>query len=74
MSTYTLKSWWQNRREAARCFNLREELWLLLYGKGDEEITVQRAIDFEKYQHPGESESWYLEKIIYDLRKRFSAY
>lgn len=75
MTTHTIQSWWQQYREAVRCSNLREELRLLLYGAtGDEEGTAQRLIDVEKSSHPGESESWYLEKVIYNLRRRFSAY
>lgn len=77
-STYTFQRWWQNRREANRRSNLREELWLLLYSEaGNEKARAQRLIDLEKCIrciHPGKSESWYLKKVIYDLRKRFSAY
>lgn len=74
MSTHTIQSWWQQYREAVRCSNLREELRLLYGGTGDKEATAQRLINLEKYIHPGESESWYLEKVIYNLRRRFSAY
>ncbi|GAB4540964.1 MAG: hypothetical protein Tsb0014_32560 [Pleurocapsa sp.] len=73
MSTHTLKSWWQNRREAARCSKLQEELRLMLYGAtGNEEAQIQKLVNCEKYRHPGKSESWYLDKIIYSLR-RFAA-
>ena len=75
MSTHTIQSWWQQYRETIRCSNLREELRLLLYGgTGDEEATAKRLIDVERSRHPGESESWYLDKVIYNLRKKFSAY
>ena len=75
MSTHTIQSWWQNHREKTRCSNLREELRLLLYGgTGDEEVMAQRLIDVEKSIHPGQLESWYLDKVIYNLRRRFSAY
>ena len=74
MATHALKNWWQNRREAAKCSELREELRLLLYGgSGDEEGTARRLIEYEKYRYPGQSESWYLDKVIYGLRRRFSA-
>ncbi len=67
-----LKSWWQQYRESVECSRLRQELRLLLYGEaGNEEDIAKKLIDFEKYAHPGELESWYLEKVIYDLRKRF---
>ena len=75
MSTHTIQTWWQQYREAVRCSNLREELRLLLYGgSGNEEATVQKLIDVEKSIHPGQLESWYLDKVIYNLRRQFSAY
>ena len=75
MSTNTIHSWWQQYREAVRCSNLREELRLLLYGgTGNEEATAQKLINVEKSIHPGELESWYLEKVIYNLRRQISAY
>lgn len=75
MTTNTVQNWWQNRREQARCSNLREELRLLLYGgTGNEESIAKKLIDVEKSIHPGQLESWYLDKVIYNLRRRFSAY
>ena len=66
------KSWWQQYRESIECSRLREELRLLLYGEaGNEEDIAKKLINFERYTHPGELESWYLKKVIYDLRKRF---
>ena len=45
----------------------------MLYGAtGNEEAQIQKLVNFEKYKHPGKSESWYLEKVIYSLR-RFAA-
>ena len=70
----TFQDRWQQYREASKCFNLRRELWLLLYGKGNEEALARMLIKAEKCIHPGELESWYLEKVIYKLRKRFTAY
>ena len=57
-------SWWQQYREAVRCSHLRQELWLLLYGQSDELKKFDRLIDRDKYEHPGELESWYLERAI----------
>ena len=75
MSTQTIQSWWQQYREIIKCYNLREELRLLLYGAaGHEEATTQRLIDIERLKYPGKLESWYLDKIIYSLRKKLSAY
>lgn len=72
---HTIQNWWQQYRETIRCSNLREELRLLLYGgTGDEEAIAKKLVDVEKSLHPGQLESWYLDKVIYNLRRRFSAY
>ena len=39
---------------------------ILLHGQYD---TAQRLINLEKKLHSGQSESWYLDKVIYDLRR-----
>lgn len=31
--------------------------------------VAERLIRLEKLQHPGKSERWYLEKVIYDLQR-----
>lgn len=69
-----IQGWWQQYREAARCSNLRRELWLMLYGKGNEEELAETLVKSEKYAHPGKRESWYLERVIYNLRRRFTGY
>ena len=58
--------WYQNYREATTRSQLRRELLTLVHGQED---TAQRLIDLEKTKHPGHSESWYLDKVIYDLRR-----
>lgn len=69
MSRQNLKSWWQQYRESVKCSCLREELWLLLYGEaGNEEDIAKKLIDFEKYTHPGELESWYLAGLFHSRR------
>ncbi len=74
MVVKTIRDWWQQYREANRCSNLREELRLLLYGEGNEEELAKILIGSEKYAHPGRPESWYIEQVIYKLRKGFTAY
>lgn len=64
MISRDFQSWWQQYHEAVRCSNLRQELWLLFHGKGDELKKIDRLIEQEKYEHPGELESWYLERAI----------
>ena len=74
MSIYLNKNWWQNCFQATKCLILRWEIWLIVYEESDEIATnkIDRLVEREKYRYPGKSELWYLEKIIYDLRKRIS--
>ena len=48
----TIQGCWQQYREATKCSNLRRELWLLLYGEGNEEALAQMLIKIEKCIHP----------------------
>jgi hypothetical protein len=66
MTTKILNKWWQKYREANRSNQLHHELMILLHGQSD---TAQRLIDLEQIKHPGKSKSWYLDKVIYDLRR-----
>ena len=66
MTTNILNKWWQGHRETCRCEQLDRELMMLLPGKDD---TAQKLINLEKNLHPGQLESWYLDKVIYDLRR-----
>ncbi|WP_041619480.1 hypothetical protein [Stanieria cyanosphaera] len=66
MNTNTSKSWWQQYREAVRRSRLHQELLMLLHGQQDQ---AQRLINLEKSKNPGHLETWYLNKVIYDLRK-----
>ena len=66
MKTNILNKWWQGYRESDRSNKLHHELMILLHGQSD---TAQRLIDLEKIKHPGQSESWYLDKVIYDLKR-----
>lgn len=70
MSIYTFKTWWQQRCETAKCLALREELRLLLDDRtGNEEAIAKKLIDLEKSIHPGQSESWYIDRVIYNLSR-----
>jgi len=66
MTTNILSKLWQQVKEGDRTNKLQHELMVLLHGKSD---TAQRLINLEKNKHPGQSESWYLDKVIYDLRR-----
>lgn len=74
MSIYFNQPWWRNCYQITKCLILRWEIWLLLYGELDWITTdkIDRLIHREKYRHPGQSEDWYLEKIISDLRSKTS--
>jgi hypothetical protein len=66
MVTNILNSWWQQYHEADRFDKLYHELMILLHGQFD---TAERLINLEKIKHPNQSESWYLDKVIYDLKR-----
>ncbi|GAB4228465.1 MAG: hypothetical protein Kow0049_09520 [Stanieria sp.] len=66
MNTQISKSWWQQYREAAHRSRLYQEVLILLHGQQDK---AQRLINLEKSKHPGHLESWYLDKVIYELTK-----
>ena len=66
MKTNIINKWWQEYREVDRCTRLHYELMILLHGQSD---TVRRLVNLEKNLHPGQLESWYLDKVIYDLKR-----
>lgn len=66
MNTNILNNWWQQYREVNRSNKLYHDLMILVHGQSN---TAQRLIDLERIKHPGQSESWYLDKVIYDLRR-----
>ncbi len=47
-----------------RCKALRRKLLTLVHRD-----VAERLINLAKRQHPGKSQSWYLEKVIYDLQR-----
>ena len=66
MKTNILNKWWQGYRESDSSNKLQHELTILLHDRSD---TAQRLINLEKIKHPGQSKSWYLDKVIYDLKR-----
>ncbi|MGL5078449.1 MAG: hypothetical protein ACRDBG_21845 [Waterburya sp.] len=66
MSHHILDGWWQQYRETQRSSKLHHELLILLHGQSE---TAKRLINLEKIKHPGQLESWYLDKVVYDLRR-----
>jgi hypothetical protein len=66
MTTNILNGWWQKYRETGYCNQQYHELLILLHGQSD---TAERLINLEKIKHPGQSKSWYLDKVIYDLKR-----
>ncbi len=45
---------------------LRRELLTIVHSNQD---TADRLIAYEKRNHPGHTDQWYLEKVIYNLRR-----
>lgn len=52
------------RKSDRGCRTLRRKLLNLVHHD-----TAERLINSAKRQHPGKSERWYLEKVIYDLQR-----
>ncbi|MEO1431878.1 MAG: hypothetical protein AAFV71_23015 [Cyanobacteria bacterium J06633_8] len=52
------------RKSDRGCKALRRKLLNLVHRD-----TADRLINSAKRQHPGKSERWYLEKVIYDLQR-----
>lgn len=67
MATNFLTQLYKRYSESFVCKSLRQELFALVHGEQD---LAKRLIDWEKRKHPNKSERWYLEKVIYDLRRR----
>ena len=50
--------------------NLREQCRALLKMPSDEaDKVIDRLIERQKEKNPGQSEEWYLDKILFDLEK-----
>ena len=66
MTTNVLTGLYQYWSESAACTKLRRELLTLVHGQQD---IANRLLAVERQKHFGKSERWYLEKVIYDLRR-----
>jgi len=60
-----LVEWYQQMSQNRQCAPLRKKLLKLARSQD----LAERLIDHEKRKNPGKPEHWYLEKIIYDLRR-----
>jgi hypothetical protein len=65
MTANISNSWWESYRQVAKSSKWHRELISLVNNRQD---IAQKMIDVEKAKHPGKSESWYISKIICDLR------
>ncbi|MEA5617942.1 hypothetical protein VB711_08835 [Cronbergia sp. UHCC 0137] len=56
--------------KTSNSFSNHRKLWheLLSLLRHDRE-TAERLLRFEQKKNPGKSEKWYLEKVIYDLKR-----
>lgn len=66
MTTNVLTGFYQYWSESSACTKLRRELLTLVRGQQD---IANRLLAVERRKHSGKSERWYLEKVIYDLRR-----
>jgi len=64
MSTNIFHQWWQGYREANNIEKLQRELMSVLHDRSD---LAERLVNQEKIKHPGQTESWYLDKVVYEL-------
>jgi hypothetical protein len=55
-----------NLRKDAKNHALRRELMTLVNGQSD---VANRLLRHARDRYPGKTEQWYLEKVIYDLRR-----
>ena len=46
--------------------HLQRQLMTIVHG---DRTTADRLVSYEKRRNPGKTEQWYLEKVIYDLRR-----
>jgi len=62
--------WNQNRQGLGKSNKLRQQARKMLHAAPDaaDEI-VDRQLRALQKRHPGQTEEWYLEKIIYDLER-----
>ncbi len=62
------QEWYQEagQREAAVSPTLRSKLFSLAGGNGN---LVERLLAQARQKYPGNSETWYYEKVIYDLER-----
>lgn len=58
--------WSRRLQEGFTCDKLWHELLVLVHGQRD---TAERLLTLEKQLQPGKPESWYLDKVVYDLRR-----
>ncbi|GAB4201766.1 MAG: hypothetical protein Fur006_54550 [Coleofasciculaceae cyanobacterium] len=52
--------------EKAKCTQLRKELLTLVRCRHD---AAERLITLAKRKNPGKAKRWYLEKVIWDLKR-----
>lgn len=53
-------------RQDTRNHRLHHELLVLVH---NDHHVAERLMHLEQIKHPGHTEQWYLEKVIYDLQR-----
>lgn len=65
---YAAWSLWQEKQGGPANPKYPKQLYrkVLLQAKNDHAL-VERLLDHERQKHPGQSEAWYLDKVLYYL-------
>ncbi len=67
MTTNISNTWWESYRETVEATKRYRQLVSLV---DDREDVAQSMICLEKNKYPGKAESWYLNKLIDELKQK----
>ena len=67
MTTNISNTWWESYREAVKVTKRYRQLVSLVDNRED---VAQSMISLEKSKYPDKAESWYLNKIIDELKQQ----
>ena len=60
------RKWWQDLHEDIECAPLEQKLSELVKKRLD---VAERLLKSQKLRNPNQKRKWYLEKVIYDLKR-----
>ncbi len=61
-----LRKWWQDLQADIECAPLEQKLNELVKRRWD---VAERLLKSQKLRNPNQKRKWYLEKVIYDLKR-----